>query len=421
MKEIKLKGLDQSVFYEELSNGLKVILLPFKNKTNYYINYTTKYGSINLDFIPNGSKKMYSSPKGIAHFLEHKLFEQEDGESPFEFYSKSGTASNAGTSYKRTSYYLWGVNKLEENLDYLISCVNKPYFTDSNVEKEKGIIIQELNMYMDNPDSVLTNEVSKATYKNHPIRYDIGGYPDTVSKITKEDLYTCYDTFYSPSNMILAVSGNFDVNKILDLIKSNEDLMSRKSTGEIIMKDYKEPLKVLDTYKEITVPNLAIPKVAMNVKISLKGVKDLREFIAYVMAYVGLKFASASDFKEEILTNNYATSFTYGAMLLDGFYTIELYAETNKPNIVIDKILKELKSKSISSEDLERYKKVKISYLVMESDNIEASVENAMDDLIVFGKIFDDEVDFIRGMNIDKFNEVMSKVDFSNHATVVLK
>ena len=113
MKEIKLKGLDQSVFYEELSNGLKVILLPFKNKTNYYINYTTKYGSINLDFIPNGSKKMYSSPKGIAHFLEHKLFEQEDGESPFEFYSKSGTASNAGTSYKRTSYYLWGVNKLE--------------------------------------------------------------------------------------------------------------------------------------------------------------------------------------------------------------------------------------------------------------------------------------------------------------------
>ena len=172
MKEIKLKGLDQSVFYEELSNGLKVILLPFENKTNYYINYTTKYGSINLDFIPNGSKKMYSSPKGIAHFLEHKLFEQEDGESPFEFYSKSGTASNEGTSYKRTSYYLLGVNKLEENLDYLISCVNKPYFTDSNVEKEKGIIIQELNMYMDNPDSVLTNEVPKATYKNHPIRYD---------------------------------------------------------------------------------------------------------------------------------------------------------------------------------------------------------------------------------------------------------
>ena len=421
MKEIKLKGLDQSVFYEELANGLKVILLPFKNKTNYYINYTTKYGSINLDFIPSNSKKMYSSPKGVAHFLEHKLFEQEDGESPFEFYSKSGTSSNAGTSYKRTSYYLWGVNKLEENLDYLISCVNKPYFTDSNVEKEKGIIIQELNMYMDNPDSVLNNEVSKATYKNHPIRYDIGGYPDTVSKITKEDLYTCYDTFYSPSNMILAISGNFDVCKILDLIKSNNDLMSRKSTGKITMKDYKEPSKVQDTYKEITFPNIANSKVAMNIKVSLKNVKDLREFIAYVMAYIGLKFASASDFKEEMITNNYATSFTYGAMLLEDYYTIELYAETDKPNMVIDKILKELESKNISENDLERYKKVKISYLVMESDNIEASVENAMDDLIIFGKIFDDEVDFIRKMNIDRFNEIINDIDFSNHATVVLK
>ena len=139
---------------------------------------------------------------------------------------------------------------------------------------------------------------------------------------------------------------------------------------------------------------------------------DNDNYVSRVICYYD-KLSIVEDIKKKIdLITNYD---------LDGFYTIELYAETNKPNIVIDKILKELKSKSISSEDLERYKKVKISYLVMESDNIETSVENAMDDLIVFGKVFDDEVDFIRGMNIDKFNEVMSKVDFSNHATVVLK
>lgn len=421
MKEIKLKGLDQSVFYEELSNKLKVILLPFKNKKNYYINYTTKYGSINLDFIPVDGKEMYSSPKGVAHFLEHKLFEQEDGESPFEFYSKSGASSNAGTSYKRTSYYVWGVNELETNLDFLISCINKPYFTDENVEKEKGIIIEELKMYMDNPDSILTNAIQKTTYKNHPIRYDIGGYPDTVSKITKEDLYKCYDTFYSPDNMILAISGNFEPAKIINLINSNKDLMKRSPVGKIINKDYNEPLQVEESYREITYPNIVTPKIAMNIKISIKDVKDLREFICYIMAYIGLAFGSTSDFKEKLLTNKYATSFSYGSMILKDYYTIELYARSDKPEVVIDEIKKVLNKKEIDEVSFERYKKVRISDLVMESDNIEASLENVLDDLIIFGKIMDDEVDFIRNMTVEKYKKVIDEVDFSNVSIVVMK
>lgn len=421
MEEIKLKGLDQSVFYEELPNKLKVILLPFKNKKNYYINYTTKYGSINLDFIPINERKIYSSPIGVAHFLEHKLFEMEDRESPFEFYSRSGASSNAGTSYKRTSYYVWGVNELETNLNFLISCINKPYFTDENVEKEKGIIIEELKMYMDNPDSVLTNAIQKTTYKNHPIRYDIGGYPDTVSKITKEDLYKCYNTFYSPDNMILAISGNFEPSKIIKLISSNKDLMKRKPIGEIINKNYNEPLEVEESFKEITFPNTVTPKVAMNIKISTKNVKDLREFICYIMTYIGLAFGSTSDFKENLLTSKYATGFSYGAMLLKDYYTIELYAISDNPEVVIKEIEKVLNKKEIDEVSFERYKKVRISDLVMESDNIEASLENVLDDLIIFGKIMDDEVDFIRSMTIERYREIIDEVDFSNVSTVIMK
>ena len=188
MKEIFLNGIDQTIYYEELKNGLKVVLIPILNKKDYYVNYTTKYGSINLDFIPNNSDKVYKSPKGIAHFLEHKMFEQESGEDPFTFFSKTGTSSNAGTSYKNTSYYIYGMNALKENLNYLINFVNEPYFTDKNVEKEKGIIIEEIKMYDDNPDWILSEEIAKATFKTHPIRYDIAGYPETVNSITKEKL-----------------------------------------------------------------------------------------------------------------------------------------------------------------------------------------------------------------------------------------
>ena len=143
-KELELKG-----YYERLENGLEVYLVPMEKKDKYFITYATKFGSIATQFTPYKEKSERTVPNGVAHFLEHKMFEQEDGIDPFTFFSESGTDANASTNFDLTRYICYGTKNFDKNLRYLIKYVNSPYFTDENVEKEKGIIAQEINMYKD--------------------------------------------------------------------------------------------------------------------------------------------------------------------------------------------------------------------------------------------------------------------------------
>ena len=197
----EIKGLDVNIYYEKLNNGLDIYLVPYSNRNNYYIEYAVKYGACINEFISNTTGKKTKMPLGIAHFLEHKMFEQEDGIDPFAFYSETGSDANASTSYDMTSYTVEGTSNIEVNLDYLLNYVNSPYFTEQNVEKEKGIIIEELNMYKDQPENILYEKSNCALFKKHPMRRDVGGTPRSVRKITKEILYECYDTFYQPNNI----------------------------------------------------------------------------------------------------------------------------------------------------------------------------------------------------------------------------
>ena len=145
MKTVELKGLDKTCFTEKLNNGLEVIFIPYEDKKNYFMTYATRYGSDTNCFVPVGSKKFTTVPNGIAHFLEHKMFEQEDGVDPFSFFSESGTGGNASTTFTSTRYICYGTKEFKKNLKYLINFVNEPYFTDENVEKEKGIIFLSPN------------------------------------------------------------------------------------------------------------------------------------------------------------------------------------------------------------------------------------------------------------------------------------
>lgn len=421
MKEIVLKNLDQSIFSEKLSNGLEVVLIPYSNKNNYYISYTTKYGSVNLNFVPCGEKDMFLSPKGIAHFLEHKMFEQESGEDPFTFFSKTGTGCNAGTSYKKTSYFIYGINDLENNLEYLIDFVNEPYFTDENVEKEKGIIIEEIKMYDDNHDWILTEEVQKATFKNHPIRYDIAGYVDSVSSITKEDLYKCYNTFYQPSNMILVVSGNFDKDKVLNIIKNNKALSQNKILNDIEQEQIKEPEQIFQKLKKIKLDNVSIPKIATNIKISLKNVEDKYQYYLYISAIVSILFGAGSTFREEVLKKGYVNYINCDRMLVDDYLIIEFYAEGTKYKELLEEITNTIKKAKIKSDQLERYKKVLIASTVMESDNVQTLAEVIVEDYITWDKIIDKKVDLIKEMNLKKLEEIKNNIDIDNNATVVIE
>lgn len=421
MKKIELLGLDQNICYEELKNGLKVVLIPFKNKKNYYVNYFTKYGSVNLDFIPDDSGKVYNSPKGIAHFLEHKMFETESGEDPFAFFGKSGTDCNACTGYTSTCYYISGINNLEDNLNYLINYVNEPYFTDQNVEKEKGIIIEEIKMYDDDPDWILEEEIHKAVFYNHPIRYDIAGYADTVSSITKEDLYKCYEMFYQPSNMMIVISGNFDIDKIMDVINNNKKLNDREDKYEIKQVKQEEKDNVNEKYKEISCSKIVVPKIGIDFKISLKDIEDVYNYNIYVSSIIDLVFGSSSTFKEEIYKKGYASYIATNKLLMDEYLLVEFYIEGNNPKEILNEILDRFKNYTISEEELTRYKKVLIASFVMNSDNVQGLADSIVGDYVNFGRIIDNKVDIVRNMNYKEFNKIRDELNIDNYSTIVLK
>ena len=218
MKKLELKGLDMTLYKEKFNNGLEIYLLPYPNKKNYFISYATHFGSDILSFVDKDNKT-HTPPLGVAHFLEHKMFDQETGEDPFAFFSKSGTDANASTSYDNTQYICMGTKNFRENLRYLLKYVNSPYYTDATVEKEKGIIAEEIKMYDDIPDYKLEAKLRECLYKNSPRRIDIAGTVEEINKITKEDLYECYNGFYKPNNMFIVIVGNFSLEDAIEVIK----------------------------------------------------------------------------------------------------------------------------------------------------------------------------------------------------------
>ena len=240
MKEIK--GLDCKVYHEKLDNGLNVYVVPNNTVNNTYATYTTLYGGRDNEFYIND--KLVSVPMGIAHFLEHKMFEMKDGSDVFNFFSERGSNCNANTTGTRTCYLFSGPNSFYENLEYLLKYVEEPYFTDKNVEKEKGIIGQEIMMYKDNPYSRMYDEIMYNTLINHPLKYPTIGTIESVNSITKENLYDCYNTFYHPSNMFIVVTGNVDVSKTFDTIKKHEEKRVLEKAPIIRRKEFNEPDKV---------------------------------------------------------------------------------------------------------------------------------------------------------------------------------
>ena len=183
MEEKIIEKVDQKLFYKKLDNGLEIFMLPNNNIKNIYATFTTKYGSVHDEFVPIGENKMLTVPKGIAHFLEHKMFEQEDGIDPFTFFSKSGTDCNAHTTLKHTTYEFMGPNNFVENIGYLLDFVQELYLTDENVDSEKGIIEQELKMYMDDPIFVLYDGIRNNVFEKSPFKYPIGGTIQSIYKI----------------------------------------------------------------------------------------------------------------------------------------------------------------------------------------------------------------------------------------------
>ncbi len=419
MKKIKLKGLEMDVYTETLKNGFEVYLLPYANKKNYFMSYATRFGSTTTTFTPNDSNKEVSVPAGIAHFLEHKMFEQEDGVDPFTYYSESGTGANASTSYDNTQYICYGTKNFSENLRYLLHYVNHPYYTDENVSKEKGIITEELKMYEDIPEWQLEIKLRENIYHVHPRRVDLGGSVESIQKITKEDLYLCHRNFYVPNNMFLLIVGHFDPEVALKIV--HEQLDSVPSIEKPKVKKIKEPKSV--RMKEKTIfASVGTPKVGFGIKVPIKDFSSYDDLTLdlYLSMITTIIFGSSSLFRERVRNQKLLNSFYTEWETVEDYRVFYIIASTSDPEQLVHEIKEELQNFVIFEDSFTRMKKVWIANEVRIMDSIDAVVRNIYDDIIHYKKIIPDKMEQIRNLDFEQLNQIASKIDFKNMAIVQL-
>ena len=275
MKIIESSRIKEKEYIEKLDNGMTVIIIPKNNLDYTYIYWGTHFGSIDNRFIMPTSKEEVIIPDGVAHFLEHKMFEQPGGTNSLDTLMALGLDANAYTTNDHTAYLFECTDNFYKGLDELMDYVQHPYFTDENVEKEKGIIAQEIKMYDDEPNWRLYMSAMDCMYKNNPIKIDIAGSVESISKITPDILYKCYNTFYNPSNMIMCICGDFEPEKLLEEIKKR--LVKKENQGEI-KRIYPEKENTINKpYSELEM-DVSTPIFAIGYK-DVEGMENKEEIV----------------------------------------------------------------------------------------------------------------------------------------------
>jgi len=422
MEKIKIKDIEEYIYYEKLDNGLEVYLYSKENVHTNYVTFTTKYGSTYNEFIPIEENEMKSFPKGIAHFLEHKVFAQKEDPQPMEFFAESGSICNAYTTFQNTTYLFYATNSLKENINYLLDYVQNIYLTEESVENEKGIISEEIHMYEDRPGDILGEKIRLNTLKNNPYKDSIIGTVEDINKITKEDLETCYHTFYHPSNMFIVVAGSFNVEEILNTIKENQNKKEFKSLDKIKIKEFKEEDKVVKEKEIVKVPT-NVPKVAYTLKIPLKDIKlSRRKLHLYMYILFTTLFDETSIFDEELKKEGIINNTTFVSLLNSNTHLlISLVNETPKYEEFLSKVKERLNNLSVNEKDFARKKKVLISNEIFAYEMVETVNDIIVDNIIYDNKLEDNPIEIIESLELKELEELINKIDIKNTSTVIVE
>jgi predicted Zn-dependent peptidase len=353
--------LQETLWHEKLDNGLEVFILPKPGFTKTYATFTTRYGSVDNHFIPPGGVEI-KVPDGIAHFLEHKMFEEPEGDI-FSKFASQGASANAYTSFDRTVYLFTATHEVEANLDTLLHFVQNPYFTNENVDKEKGIIVQEIDMYRDNPDWRVYFGLIEALYQKHPVHIDIAGTADSVRSITKEMLYDCYNTFYHPSNMTLFVVGGVDPVETMERVKRDQASKTFAPSGEIKRLFEEEPKQVKEKKKELQLP-VSLPKCLFGFKEEPGEEKDaVRRELASKLMLEALLGASSTLYQQLYDDNLISDGFGHEYNTGPGYSFSIIGGDTRDPDELVSRVSEALYAAAksgISSEIFERTRRKKI-------------------------------------------------------------
>ena len=358
MKIIENSKVKEKLYVEKLENGLTVMIIPKKGIQKKYVIWGTNYGSNDSKFIVPGESQGTEVPKGVAHFLEHKMFEQESGVNSLDTLTALGVEANAYTTNDHTAYLFECTENFYPALDELMDYVQHPYFTDENVEKEKGIIGQEIMMYDDYPEWKVYLNAMEAMYHEHPVKLDITGTIETISHIDKEILYKCYNTFYNPSNMVMVLCGDFEPEDLMKEVKSR--LIDKKANGEIKRIYPEEPETIV---KEKIEQNMDVsqPLFTIGIKDKVADTKErVRKHIA-IEILLNMIIGKSSELYKEL----YDEGILFSVPSLDyefakDYAHVLITGQSTEPEKVYEqfknKVL-EMKKNSLDTEAFNRIKK----------------------------------------------------------------
>ena len=413
MEELELKGLNEKIYVYHTKCGLPIYMWVNEKVSSMYASLSVKYGSIHTKF--KIGKKTYEVPNGIAHFLEHVKFNIDEETTAHDEFYKLGGDANAFTTFDYTSYIVFATNNKKENLEELLNFVYNPFFTKKCISKEKGIIVEEANMGLDDPYSIvffhsLLNTLQKSKYRN-----TITGTPDDVTSITLEDVKLVYDTFYHPENMFLTLTGNFNPYEMACLV---EDNLSKKKFGKylnpIIIKE-NEPKKVTTKYKEEYI-NVTYPRLKFSIKMDMSRFKNYSSLELKILTNLlfNINFGATSDFKDELMEKGLIQNMNVTCDVYDDTFVVTINVTSNFKEEIIKKVKGKLENLSISELDFKRKKNATIATLILDYEDLENVSYRIQDDVLNNGGIVTNLKEILEDETIDDLKKIIDLLDFDN-------
>ncbi len=424
MEKIYFETLKETLYHEKMANGLQVYLLPKMGFEKTYGLFSTKFGAIDTTFIPLNKDEMIKVEDGIAHFLEHKMFDMSDGDASEKF-AKLGASTNAFTSSSRTAYLFSTTSNEYACIELLLDFVQKLEITPESVEKEKGIIGQEIKMYDDDPDWQVYFGSIQNLYQQHPVAVDIAGTVETVNRTDKDMLELCYNTFYHPSNMMIFVVGNIDPDKAMATIKENQDKKNFSLANPIVLKKVNEP-KEIKTKEKVLTMDVEMNKIIVSIKVNeiLENPKDkIKRELALNLLFDLLFSKSAKLYNDwlnqGIINDSFSASFTQER----DYAFIQIGCDCNDYETLKEKLLdliKDFDTIKIDQKDFNRIKKKNIG-LFINMFNSPESIANLFSRYYFEGTNAFDLVDEVAKLEIDDIYDVFKYFDLQYTSVCIVK
>ena len=423
MEKIQVEQMEEVIYQDITDEGLHIYMLVNKKARNFYMTLNVKYGSIDTEYKHKGQKSFNRVPNGIAHFLEHVMFYQPDGKTAHEYFSKLGSIVNACTTNEFTFYEVFGSSSFNKNLKYLLDFVYTPYFTKDNIKAEKSIITEEIKMYNDNPNFNMIMKLHECLWYKNKRKYLISGTVDDIKKISPENLYDVYNSFYHPSNMFLIITGNFNVYEASAIVKEylkNQDFSEYELP---LIKRQKEPNKVVSRYYEEKT-NVFIPKVRIGIKIPLSTFKEYNheELRLYLSVFLKVHFGITSTLHEQLFNNHLISKpISYAINIYESHFVLTITAQSKYPDEIVKIINNSFDNINISNKDIARCQKCLKSSFITSFDDIEDINSLIQDDIVFENKVINDRLNIIDSINIIDLNNIIKKLNISNKTVVVYK